>query len=751
MKITTTGPAIEGCEDPWEELALVLCRGIRNEATDLARYLELRVELDQTEAALTEARAALVQAKSALTAADAVYQEAVPFRYSDPFFAVAIALAVLGLVIPPAIVPLVAPGKLGSIYPSILGVMLLLGLCCAAVSAHLQHQRRSEALAARQECEATVGARDTSIRAIEDHLARIKAERASIQPRKSVRAVGRVYLPATVVKLGGRSVALDRSASIPPTRFRLADFEFDAHELKGIVGRIDALRQPPVLLTPDESAGHQPASADALHGEERALRETVEDFSGFIGRIPTFETSLPVVRSRTAVGIELSQSPELKEYFPGAVLRGTSTADHMRSVARLNATLGQSTARGSAPRLELLQAYRNIAALLEQYRSLRTTSINRIQAEFMDAMSRSNWCNIRFYCPKSTRNPAWILRRLGIDFTTAHQQDQTEIMRRLNADEEIRNRMNGDEKLKEELDKAWRHYSSVTAEIERCRIAARAGAAGIGAAQTLGGPPIGASVSHLESQQSTYIEQYRAALNRILFGQRRPLVEFSSAPRLTYDPDTGAWANETAGTEYHDLDEIACSRVLRIHEELLHPMWRHLWTEKADFRRSELFRTNEQMLDFSQRETAQLTDIATQFQNGMLSTRELLKEIAGDVDGKIEQIRGTRSTMSDLGLLDPEQAKRMSDGELQKLQATTNSALIKADQKEELLRYEPQAQLERRDLAADPIEVISNPVHLFTEMPAELYRRRIARDGDGGSPDAAGAASPAQGRGGGLP
>ena len=50
--------------------------------------------------------------------------------------------------------------------------------------------------------------------------------------------------------------------------------------------------------------------------------------------------------------------------------------------------------------------------------------------------------------------------------------------------------------------------------------------------------------------------------------------------------------------------------MVKAYSDLMIPLWEHLWTEKADFRKSELFRTNEEMRRMTEKESEKLIDIA---------------------------------------------------------------------------------------------------------------------------------------------
>lgn len=717
LQAVSTGPAIEGCEDPWEELALAFSIGTRKQAKELTEYLELKEALAGLKRRIEELKPALAKAREAHAAAVVALDALRGIPFADPLLAVGATLAVIGI-----------PAMLLNIpWLRLLACAIIpIGLTCAIIALVKRFRARSAAAQAVLVAEAAVGQADQALQAVTQQAEEARERLKSMSPKKSVRAVGRVYFPARVVELGGRSVALDSSGTVPHRRFKLADFEFSSKELDEIVANIESLRNPPVLLAPDEAAT---GKLDELHGEERGLRDTVERFAEFVGRIPTTEVDLPVIPNARPIAAELAAGVRPNAQFPGAVLRDRRDLERDAAVGRLNSTLGTSKARGVGPKMELLNAHTAIANLLELYRSLRTTSMTSIHQQFLDAMSRSSWCKVRYYCPKATRNPAWILRRLAIEIDTAHEANQDELISRLSSDPDIEARMADKPELMPALERAWSGIQNVRADIARIQGASAQAASSVGMATTPTPATLSGALRYLNSQLEQYVAEYRIALNKVVFGQRQPLVEFSSQPLLRFDPETSTWSNETAGTEYTDLEEISCSRVLRVHEELLHPMWTHLWTEKADFRRSELFRTNEQMLRMNEKESEKLISIGNQFRDDMRTTRDVLKQVSSELDGKIQQLRGTRDALVSLGLVAEDDQGPLSEESIGSLGGGGTDTIRRAEEKETLLALEPQAQAERRELAVDPINVIADPSNLFQESMSAMVRRTLARPG----------------------
>src|SRR6185312_10039055 len=98
-------------------------------------------------------------------------------------------------------------------------------------------------------------------------------------------------------------------------------------------------------------------------------------------------------------------------------------------------------------------------------------------------------------------------------------------------------------------------------------------------------------------------------------------------------------------------DTIKYGSVIKAYSDLMIPLWEHLWTEKADFRKSELFRTNESMIRMSEKESEKLINVADQFRADMRTVRENVYLIESDLKSKYSEIISFRDSMGRLGLL----------------------------------------------------------------------------------------------------
>src|SRR5262249_29132434 len=146
---------------------------------------------------------------------------------------------------------------------------------------------------------------------------------------------------------------------------------------------------------------------------------------------------------------------------------------------------------------------------------------------------------------------------------------------------------------------------------------------------------------------------------------------------------------------YRTHEVLRYGSVVKAYSDLMIPLWEHLWTEKADFRKAETFRTNDQLIRMSEKEAEKLIDIANQFRDDMRSVRDNLNVLGADLKSKASEIKNFRDGMESLGLLS--ESSRVvidrSEGELGEEQA---SIVGSADRLETILTAQPRGQMESR-------------------------------------------------------
>ena len=166
-------------------------------------------------------------------------------------------------------------------------------------------------------------------------------------------------------------------------------------------------------------------------------------------------------------------------------------------------------------------------------------------------------------------------------------------------------------------------------------------------------------------------------------------------------------------------------QILRTDVELLIPLWEHLWTEKADFRKSELFRTNESIQRMSEKEGEKIKQLGYQFQGDLRDVRSNMLLAKADFDSKLQELNEYEESIEELGLLDVQQQKRLEGATVELQGASDISKAGGADGYELIVMQEPTNQLLRRQSAVhDPIDVIKSP-DLLIEGGNEKGIRRL--------------------------
>ena len=147
------------------------------------------------------------------------------------------------------------------------------------------------------------------------------------------------------------------------------------------------------------------------------------------------------------------------------------------------------------------------------------------------------------------------------------------------------------------------------------------------------------------------------------------------------------------------------------------PLWNHLWTEKDDLRKQEIFRTNESLQRMSEKESEKLVNIGDQYRSDMRPVRENLIKAAAEAENKTSQLFDTIQGLADIGLLSAEDGDKARREIEDRLGGDLAQSKRRAENKELLLTQEPQAQVLRREGAVDPVSMFMSPDALFRQVP----------------------------------
>lgn len=729
--------AIEGVSGRFRELALLLAKAAEPEVIKIISADKLNSALEAAQRGADECKSSVEAAQQAhLAAQERVQTLGAEVAPVAPGGAI-VAAGILGSLL------------VGAVLWNFSAPLFLVGLAGAAATWMWSQKRtkaardaaatRAEELAAAERNVATVESALAAAKEREIHcraaLDQAKAAAEEASKPKSIRGIGRVYLPLEVVSLAGRKALVDRSgwANIVPCR--LPDFAADADRLDRIVQAVAAGAAPPILLSPDQV---KRVSSDALYGQEAVLHSAVDDAIALVESVPTVEVSLRLVpKSNEVAKAALAGGLGSTHAFAGLTLYGKDADEEQAAVDTLAGLARRLGSAGSQIADELDRAVTRLQGLLHTYEQMRSGSLGTIHSQLHEAMSRSAWANLHFYCPQTNRVPAYLAKRLGVTIEEAHLADQLHLVDRLQSLPDVGQRLATDEQILRKLSDAYNSLQEVQYEIRRVELS-------LETQQTIGDAvdiaeraSAGNRLRILRGQAEQHVRQYRFALLQALTGSATPSLELSPQSRLYFDPDTGEWTSPLAQTAYSDMDDVLTGAILAVKDDLMGPMWTHLWTEKADFRRSEQFRTNEQLLRMSEKESEKLISVADQYRADMRMVREQIVQADAELQGKVSQLEDVLQGLSAMGLLDEEQRRNIEqrmrmafDGDIAKVKKH-------AELKEFLLGLEPQAQAERRGTAVDPIAIATSPQMLFAPATPPELQVAISQDASPGLPTGA--------------
>ena len=230
---------------------------------------------------------------------------------------------------------------------------------------------------------------------------------------------------------------------------------------------------------------------------------------------------------------------------------------------------------------------------------------------------------------------------------------------------------------------------------------------------------------HIEDQLRECLLMFQRTLQKVMTGSAFPILNFSSEAILHYDPDTEEWSSDLSPHVYRTHEVLRYGSIVKAYSDLMIPLWEHLWTEKADFRRAETFRTNDLLIGMSEKEAEKLIDVANQFRDDLRSVRENLNMLGADLKSKIGEITSFKEGMDDLGVLSPRALMMIEQGGAE-LSDEEDDILTQADKFETILAAQPQTQMENRGTVQDPIELVRGVDALIVVDQAPHLRLRPA-------------------------
>lgn len=732
MKRFVVGKPVRSASSRAEELALLFAMGSEGEARTRVQRAEARKRLALAQSNHSRQLATVAAAESAVAQSQAAFAAAEGAQVLNNIEAANAALASnrkrWTLIAAATGVSLAGAG-----YLVVGGVGLVVGLVgffiTRSVAKNLEKNRWVPEIArAKAEYEGSVAEREQAITSARTTLqsaeAKLAFDRQALTVTQAdlsqattaaefdipvgVTAVVHGYVPFRVQSLAGYMVMFDSSGAVAPTELSVPDLVHDLQAMQSIRERVTRFEQAPVLLRP---TGAKRNEVEALYGEEEELRATMDDWVRSMREIPVFRETLPLVARDSGLMTALLGSKIALDETPGTTWIRPEISKRIRSImTNLEACFEKARAVGGDGEAALRETYERLRTVLVDYGERRKEALRIFQSNVHGVLSRSSLLSTHCYCPRCNRIPEYLYLKLGVPLEEAHLTLQEELLERLKLDPEIADRLATSPTLRNDLLAAWRAIGSLQEDAVALR------------SRTDHLPPDVAEQRFraFENQQKAVLEAYRATLRHVVLGSPRAAVELGRSSRLHLDPETFAWTCAACQSTWTDLDVIQMGSVLRVKDDLLIPMWNHLWTEKDDFRKSELFRTNEQLTTFSEKEGEKLLSIAESYRGDLRGVRERIVSATAESETNRERLFSTLDGLVDMQLMTAERSGDVRTRLERESGASVSSLKRKAEANEMLLLSEPQSQLKRRNTALDPIHNFSDPSKLFKHVPPLL-------------------------------
>jgi len=510
-----------------------------------------------------------------------------------------------------------------------------------------------------------------------------------------------VQFGVKAAEIGGQNVLLDTFGAHPAVDLKAVDVSALHEGLTHISDKLAALLAVPPLLTPE---AHESVD-DPIHtlfGEEGRLQDLVSEFTISLGKLRDVSLHLPLI-PRQSVLIERLNAGSLNVVENASAINLSAGAGSEQQIQASVGEVNRIRSTGQQVFRELSEVFASLESVCHTYANMRTTSVNTIHQSLIEVLNRATWCGRRIYCPRSIQAPKYIHDLLGIEPEKAHLLPFDELVERLRGDAEIAKRLSGKPEIETQLYEA---YCAVQDFMDGVTFDE------VGNRFEQGNRP-----KHIESQLQEALKQFGGVLQKAITGAAYPILNFSAEAQLHFDPESDEWASGVSPYVYSTADALKYGSVVKAYSDLMIPLWEHLWTEKADFRKSELFRTNESMIRMSEKESEKVIDIANQFRADMRTVRENVYLIESELKSKCSEIIYFRNSMDKLGLLSTRVKETITDDKLEGL-FLEKSMLKGTDRYETLLSTMPQAQAQSRGGVNDPINFIRDPSALL------LHRER---------------------------
>ena len=674
MAILSLARPIENVRSNDEARVLALVDHLMPMLEDWRKGEDLRNDISELDAVLAEQPRKAAEAQQELvgirTQRDAVFSN---YRSYGKFSYIALAVGLLGLFL--------------NLFVglAIIGVGIFIGFTAAK-------KERSRLFETMARVEVSIAEISTTV---EQATVRKTTTQREVESRSAgfpEVKLGNVRFGMKMAQIAGRNVLLDASGNHAETVLKAVDVSALQEGLAHISDHVEALLNVPPLLSPSRQAETQDPVHE-LFGEENDLQELVGEFTVSLGKLRDVNLSLPLVPpnsilvNRLMAG-EIHQADEAPAI---AIIKGkVSSAEIQTFVEEVN----QTKENGGKVFAEVNEVFRNLENACALYSNARATSVNMIHQNLTEVLNRADWCNRRFYCPRTILSPQYIQDLLGVDPGKAYLLSLDDLIERLHSDSEVSKRLSIKPELEQQLSDAYYTVQDFMGGVSFDQDGNRLAETG--------------RAKHMEDQFRESVKRFINVLQQVMTGSSYPTLNFSAEARLYFDPETDEWYSDVVPFRYSTPNILKYGGVVKAYSDLMIPLWEHLWTEKADFRKSELFRTNESMIRMSEKESEKLIEVANQFRADMRTVRENVHLVEADLKSKYTESIGFRDGMDKLGLLSERTKAGITDDKLKDM-VMGESMLSTSERYEVSLNVMPQSQAETRGTVHDPIDLIREP------------------------------------------
>ena len=688
MPLKTLVSPIENIVDPNETKVLAIINHLLPTLKPWREGEDLRSEKVQVNSLLDTSEQAIIDLKPKINSTESMMLAEV--ESGKKFIYLSIALAILGLGLY-LITPIAALSSLLSILPLFkVFKSKKLAQSLKASLAKLNSDLAMHDIAVRQTL--------ARLEVIETEL----SARSGGFPNVKIASVG---FELNTYNLADKTVLVDESGLENSVPFSTIDLSAMSTEVSDILTKVKGLLELPPLLSPNKISDEIDPD-NCLYGEESQLQGLVGEFTNNLAKLKDVTIELSIVDNSSLLIKRLNDGA--KDSINGKSILLSNHQNNKESINLFNVQFSHLDNGESSSMVKMLtEIYKELENTCERFSKARITSVNHIHEGLTQILDRATWCSRKFFCPRTIVSPAYVQDLIGVDVSEAHTMDLNELFDRLQADEVIQKRISKKPDLLEQLSQAYEVVHSFNSyQIMN---------------ESDGTISDSQNSRQMKGQLDQSIKLFRIVLNKILTGSSFPVLNFSNEAQLFFDPETDEWTSDITQYVYRTPDVMRYGSVVKAHYDIMIPLWEHLWTEKADFRKSELFRTNEAMINMSEKESEKLLEVGNQFAAEMRTNRENIYLIEADLNSKYDEILSFRDGMNALGLLSERVMRQISDDQLKRL-IISDSPLGSAKTYETTLALLPKAQAEVRGTVYDPIDMVRESNILLTSNNLSVPR-----------------------------